>query len=153
MFRHFLRVSACISLAATTAACATVTRGVKEGWTVESSPPYAAVTTSNGFSCEATPCTFKMLHKATFDVTVTKPGYKPFHAHVIHQVSRDGGLGMAGNVLVGGMVGVVVDVASGAMMELKPNPLIVTLEPDGSAAGAAAALSAQAAPVGDVNRF
>lgn len=151
MFRHFLRVSACISLVATTAACATVTRGVKEGWTVKSSPPSAAVTTSNGFSCQATPCTFKMLHKAEFDVTITKQGYKPFHAHVIHQVSRDGGLGMAGNVLVGGMVGVVVDVASGAMMELKPNPLIVTLEPDGTATGQAAA--AQAMPQGNVARF
>jgi hypothetical protein len=35
---------------------------------------------------------------------------------------------MAGNVLVGGLIGVGVDAASGATKELKPNPLAVTLE-------------------------
>jgi hypothetical protein len=100
---------------------------------VTSEPPSAGVVTSNGFSCEATPCTFKMEHKAEFDVTVSKTGYKSFHGHVIHQVSTAGGVGMAGNVLVGGVIGAAVDVASGAMMELKPNPLNVTLEPDAAA--------------------
>jgi hypothetical protein len=71
-----------------------------------------------------------MRHNAEFDVTVSKVGYKPFHGHVIHQVSTAGGVGMAGNVLVGGLIGVTVDVASGAMMELKPNPLNVTLDRD-----------------------
>jgi hypothetical protein len=127
---RILRAAACALLVAATAACATVTRGVKEGWTVNSVPPSASVTTSNGFSCEATPCTFKMRHNAEFDVTVSKAGYKPFHGHVIHQVSTAGGVGMAGNVLLGGLVGATVDVASGAMMELKPNPLNVTLDRD-----------------------
>ena len=122
-----------------TAACATVTRGTKEAWTVTSEPPSASVTTSNGFSCDATPCTFKIEHKAEFDVTVSKAGYKPYHGHVIHQISKAGGLGMAGNVLVGGLIGATVDVASGAMMELKPNPLNVTLDPEGLPVAPAAA--------------
>jgi hypothetical protein len=134
MFRNLLRFSACALLVGTTAACATVTRGTKEAWTVTSVPPSASVVTTNGFSCEATPCTFKMEHKAEFDVTVSKPGYKPFHSHVIHQVSTAGGVGMAGNVLVGGVIGAAVDVASGAMMELKPNPLNVTLDREDTAA-------------------
>jgi hypothetical protein len=37
--------------------------------------------------------------------------------------------GMAGNILLGGIVGVVVDATSGATKELKPNPLRVKLEP------------------------
>jgi hypothetical protein len=36
---------------------------------------------------------------------------------------------MAGNVLVGGLIGVAVDAGSGATQELVPNPLNVTLEP------------------------
>ena len=151
MLKNFLRVSACISLAATTAACATVTRGVKEGWTVTSSPAYAQVTTTNGFSCEATPCTFKMMHRSTFDVTVSKVGYKTFHGHVINQVSSGGGLGMAGNVILGGAVGVVVDVASGAMMELKPNPMSITLERDPSVPLPGG--EANNLPLADVSRF
>ena len=104
--------------------------------------------TSNGFSCETTPCTFRMEHKAEFDVTVSKPRYRTFHGHVTHQVSTAGGVGMAGNVLVGGLIGAGVDLATGAMMELKPNPLDVTLEPDATAAAPApaAATSAPAAP-------
>jgi len=130
VWKRFARVAACVGLAASATACATVTRGVREAWTVNSVPPDAAVTTSNGFSCQATPCTFKMEHKAEFDVTVSKAGYKAYHGHVTHQVSVGGGVGMAGNVLLGGVIGAGVDVASGAMMELKPNPLNVTLEPD-----------------------
>ena len=136
---RILREVAGVLLMSATAACATVTRGVNEGWSVNSVPPSASVTTSNGLSCEATPCTFKMRHNAEFDVTVSKPGYKPFHGHVIHQVSTAGGVGMAGNVLVGGLIGATVDVASGAMMELKPNPLNVTLDRDDPATAAAAA--------------
>ena len=36
---------------------------------------------------------------------------------------------MAGNVLLGGVIGAGIDVASGAMLNLVPNPLVVTLEP------------------------
>jgi hypothetical protein len=53
---------------------------------------------------------------------------------------------MAGNVLVGGGVGVVIDVASGAMMELKPNPLNVTLEPADAAPTPTAAPTATPTP-------
>jgi hypothetical protein len=35
---------------------------------------------------------------------------------------------MAGNVLVGGLIGAGVDVATGAMLDLSPNPVNVTLE-------------------------
>jgi hypothetical protein len=146
MLRNFLRLSASVSLVAMTAACATVTRGTKEAWTVTSEPPSASVTTSNGFSCEATPCTFKIEHKASFDVTVTKAGYKAYHGHVIHQVSKAGGLGMAGNVLVGGLVGATVDVVSGAMMELKPNPLNVTLDREEAPPPAPTPTAAPASP-------
>jgi hypothetical protein len=35
---------------------------------------------------------------------------------------------MAGNVLLGGIIGAGVDVATGAMLDLVPNPLVVKLE-------------------------
>ena len=38
---------------------------------------------------------------------------------------------MAGNVLVGGIIGVGVDAASGAALDLTPNPVVVTLQPLG----------------------
>jgi len=108
--------------------CATITRTEHDAWTVNTTPGSAAVKTSNGFACDATPCTFRIERKAEFDVTITKPGYKSWTGHVTHKVSGAGGAGMAGNVLVGGLIGVVVDSNSGAMFDLVPNPLDVTLE-------------------------
>ncbi|MEI9966017.1 MAG: PEGA domain-containing protein [Caulobacteraceae bacterium] len=115
------------------AACATVTRGSHQTWAVETDPAGAAVTTTNGFACDQTPCTFKMKRKAAFDVNITKPGFKAYHGRVEHQVATGGAAGMAGNVLVGGLIGAGVDATSGAMLELKPNPMVVKLEPEASA--------------------
>jgi hypothetical protein len=38
-------------------------------------------------------------------------------------------VGMAGNMVVGGIVGVAVDATSGAMLEHVPNPVNAVLEP------------------------
>jgi len=110
------------------AGCATVTRGTNDTWSVNTSPTGAAVKTTNQFACDATPCTFKMPRKSEFDVTITKAGYKTWTGHVTHHVAGAGGAGMAGNVLLGGIIGAGVDVESGAMLDLVPNPLAVTLE-------------------------
>jgi hypothetical protein len=118
------------AVAASSAACATVTRGSTEDFTVQSEPSGAAVKTTAGESCAATPCTFKMSRKAEFDVTVTKTGYKPATAHVTHQISKKGGTAMVGNAIVGGLIGVGVDAVTGAANDLRPNPVVVTLEPD-----------------------
>ncbi len=109
-------------------ACATVTRGTKEVFVVESDPPGAEVSMSNGMSCNATPCSFKVPRKETLVVEVSKEGYDSSSYTVQTQVSGGGGAAMAGNVLVGGLIGVGVDAASGAMLEHKPNPLVVSLQ-------------------------
>ncbi len=123
-----LKAASIIALAGSLQACATVTRGTSEAFTVQTEPSGAAVRTSAGFACDATPCTFKIPRKDAFDVTITKPGYKTVNTRVVTQVSGGGGMAMAGNVLVGGFIGAGVDAASGAMLEHKPNPLTVTLE-------------------------
>lgn len=110
------------------AGCATVTRGTNDVLVVESTPPGAQVTTTNGFAC-ATPCSLKMPRRSEFDVDISKPGYRPLRVHVTNRVSGQGGLGMAGNVLVGGIIGAGVDAGTGAMMDLVPNPIVVALEP------------------------
>jgi hypothetical protein len=122
------RAMECIALAACTVGCATVTRGTSESWKVVTSPTDASVETSNGFTCSPTPCTCKMKRKVDFEVTVTRDGYKSYHGHVGHRDSNGGAAAMAGNVLIGGLIGAGVDASDGAMMELTPNPMIVDLE-------------------------
>lgn len=129
-FGRVLRAMTVLALAGSSAACATITRGTSEAFVVQSEPGGAAVRTCNGFACDATPCTFKMARKSDFSVTFTKPGYKTLETRVTNHVSGAGGAGMAGNVLVGGVIGVGVDAFSGAMLNLVPNPLAVKLEPE-----------------------
>jgi hypothetical protein len=140
-----LIVSAC-SLALV--GCATVTRGNNDTWTVNTTPTGASVKTTNQFFCESTPCTFKMARKSDFDVTITKPGYKTWTGHVTHHISGAGSAGMAGNVILGGIVGAGVDAYTGAMNNIVPNPLNVTLEKE-EVAQSAAPQAAQVQPAAE----
>ena len=122
------------ALVALSSACATITRGTTEAWTVESEPAGAEVVLSTGETC-ITPCTLKRKRKIEFTVSVTKDGYQPVETQVLSQIAKAGAAGMAGNVIFGGIIGVGIDAGSGAMKELKPNPLQLKLEPaDGDAA-------------------
>jgi hypothetical protein len=106
--------------------CATITRGTTEAWTVESDPIGADVSLSSGERC-TTPCTLTKKRKDPFVVKVTKQGFEPVETQVLSQVAGGGAAGMAGNVLIGGLIGISVDAASGATKELKPNPLVLKL--------------------------
>ena len=127
-------------------ACATITRGTTQEFVIESSPPGARASTSNGFSCEATPCTFRMPRKDAFTVTITREGYVAQTHSIESGMSGGGGAALAGNILVGGLIGAGVDATSGALNDLTPNPLIVTLEAEGAATAAPAAPAPQAQP-------
>ena len=124
------RAVALLGVSLSVSACATVTRGSNENFTIESSPPGALATTSNGFRCDSTPCTIRMPRKDGFMVTVSKPGYVTRSLGVQSTVSGTGGTAMAGNVIVGGIIGAGVDLATGAMKDLTPNPLVVELVPE-----------------------
>lgn len=124
-----VRALALSAAALSLSACATATRGTSTAWEVTTTPPAAKVKTTNGFYCDSTPCSLKMPRKSEFTATITKEGYKPLDIKVTHKVSKGGGAGMAGNVLLGGLIGAGIDASSGAMLDLTPNPVSVTLEP------------------------
>jgi hypothetical protein len=128
------------------AACASVTRGTQDAWTVTTTPSAAKAETTNGFKCDATPCSIKMSRKSEFTATSTKPGYKQATVQVTHKTANAGAVGMAGNVLVGGLIGIGVDAVSGATQDLTPNPVNVTLEKEDAPVKVEAP---QAAPMAD----
>jgi hypothetical protein len=127
---RFVRVGALLCACSSMAACATVTRGSEDAWVVNSEPSGARVETSNGHLCASTPCAIKMKRKSEFTATITKPGYKPATVQVSHKTAGAGAAGVAGNVLVGGVIGLGVDMYTGASQDLVPNPVTVTLEPE-----------------------
>jgi PEGA domain len=124
------KVAALAAAAGSLAACATVTRGSSTAWEVNTTPPGATVRTSNGMICESTPCSITMSRKAEFSATISKPGYKSVDMKVTTKIATAGGAGMAGNVLLGGLIGAGVDVATGAMNDLTPNPVNIVMEKD-----------------------
>ncbi len=136
-----------VALLAPLAACATITRGTTQAFTVETEPNGASVSTSNGLTCPSTPCTFaRVPRESEFTVTITKPGYRTATHSVTHQTAGGGGAAMAGNVLVGGLIGAAIDGNNGATQDLVPNPLRVVLEAEAAAPPAAVAEAATAAP-------
>jgi hypothetical protein len=126
-------------------ACATVTRGEHTAWEVRTSPPGAQVKTSNGMICDSTPCSLRMMRKDKFTATITKPGYKTVEIKVTNKISGQGGLGLAGNVIIGGVIGLGVDAVTGASLDLTPNPVDLVLEKYEPVAAPMAALAPEAA--------
>jgi hypothetical protein len=113
-------------------ACATVTRGERTAWEVNTVPPGASVKTY----CDSTPCAIQMPRRSDFSADIAKPGYKTLKVTVTHKIAADGGVAFAGNALIGGVIGAGVDLATGAALDLTPNPVTVTLEKDdGAVAG------------------
>lgn len=124
--RMLVMAASCLMLGG----CATITRGSSDAWQIDSDPQGARVETTNGHFCEATPCAIRMKRDSEFTATVTKPGYKPATVQVTNKISGEGGAGLAGNIILGGVIGLGVDTATGAAKDLVPNPAFVKLEKD-----------------------
>jgi len=107
--------------------CATVINGTSQDYQVWSEPNGAGVSLSNGASC-TTPCELSMKRRDDYRADIEMEGYQP--TSVLIQ-SRTGGA-MAGNLLLGGIVGGVVDASNGSTNHLFPRPLNVKLAAVGS---------------------
>ena len=109
--------------------CASITRGTSESFVIETVPAGANVTLSTGLTCTS-PCSLKVKRRGDFVVTIKKDGYETITSTVTSSIDGGGGAAMAGNVLVGGIIGAGIDAGTGAMHSHKPNPLVVTLNPE-----------------------
>jgi hypothetical protein len=107
--------------------CATVINGTSQDIQVASEPSGADVAFTGGIGCTA-PCELSLKRKNDFRADFVLDGYKSEYAYV---QSRTGGAA-AGNILLGGLIGVVVDASNGASNSLYPRPLHVRLVADGS---------------------
>lgn len=117
-----------LALAVLCGGCASITRGTTDQLNINSEPMGADVRTSMGATC-ITPCTLTVGRKDEFTVTVSAPGYRPESVVVGTKVAGTGAVGMAGNVVFGGIIGMGVDAYNGAELDHFPNPVDVTLRP------------------------
>lgn len=126
-----IRLLLAAALAVPCVGCASVTRGTTENISISSTPAGATAELSgldNPTAC-VTPCVVVAKRSADITVTVTKEGYEPQVIPLTKEIPGTGAAGFAGNLLVGGVVGMGVDAVTGAAQDHKPNPVIVTLQP------------------------
>jgi hypothetical protein len=109
-------------------ACATITRGTSQKFNIESSPTAAEVSLSSGQQC-ITPCQLKLKRKPGFTAVVKKAGYQSQTLTIDSKLGGGGAVAGAGNIILGGVIGGIVDGTNGSMNNLTPNPLKVTLVP------------------------
>ena len=107
--------------------CATVINGTSQDMQVASEPSGAAVSFTGGVECKA-PCELSLKRKDDYRADFVLDGYKSEYVYV---QSRTGGAA-AGNILLGGLIGGVVDASNGASNSLFPRPLHVRLAANGS---------------------
>ena len=122
-----IRVLVSIAAGLALSGCATITRGTTDQVQVVSEPSGANVRSSMGQTC-ITPCTLQVSRKDEFTLTVSKAGFTDESVPVKTQVAGSGAAGFAGNVLVGGIIGMGADAYTGATLEHVPNPVTVTLQ-------------------------
>ena len=107
-----------------TSGCATIVHlGGSEELTVNSEPSGATVEV-DGAERGVTPMSVKVERKQPHKVTVKKEGYEDSQTSVDSKLS----LWVAGNILFGGVVGLLVDVLSGGGYTLEPSELAVNLQ-------------------------
>ncbi|MEH2533996.1 hypothetical protein V1277_006709 [Bradyrhizobium sp. AZCC 1588] len=126
-----IRLLLAVALAAPCVGCASVTRGTTENISISSTPSGATAEVSGldvPTAC-VTPCVVVAKRSADITVTVNKEGFEPQVIPLTKEIPGTGAAGFAGNILLGGLVGMGVDAATGAALDHKPNPVIVTLQP------------------------
>lgn len=107
--------------------CASIIHGSGQTVTFQSTPTGATVevTDAMGFAygnCE-TPCSIELKRKREYKVLISKGGYSS--AELVIQRKSDGWIW--GNLLFGGVIGLIVDFSNGAAYKLSPDELQATL--------------------------
>ena len=74
------------------------------------------------------PAVFILKRKGEYVVRIEKEGYQTVEVKILHETAGGGAAGIAGNVLISGLIGVAVDSSSGATQDLAPNPIEVNLQ-------------------------
>ncbi len=110
------------------AGCASIMKGSKETVSITSMPSQAKVSIETtggvGVWTGETPATVKISKKKEYLVKIDLEGYQQGTAHI----TKDGVEGWFwGNLICGGILGIIIDASNGAMNKLEPNQIHVEL--------------------------
>lgn len=109
--------------------CGTIVHGTTQEVPISSNPSNAEVIVKRIGEADPvftgkTPCKAKLDRKYEYEVWVKVEGYK--ENKIVLRKSMSGAF--LGNILCGGIIGIVVDISNGAMNNLEPGTINVTLK-------------------------
>jgi len=104
--------------------CASVTTGRYQRVPIDSNPQEANVTISSGFR-GVTPCSFELQRNMNHVITIAKKGYRTAQVNLQKTVCGS----TAGNIILGGFIGLGIDAMTGAMFKIIPENVYVDLVP------------------------
>ncbi len=116
-----------VSLVVNASGCATLVKGVYQPIGITSKPAGALVKV-DGIDKGETPMVIKMKRNKAHTVQLDKPGYETFEGAIATKSSG----WIWGNILIGGLIGLVVDLISGASNNLDPDSVHAELTPSHS---------------------
>jgi|GEM_PF-602758 len=128
MFKNIITLSILLITLSIFTGCASIISGGNQSIYFDSIPQDAEVTiraiqSENSWE-GTTPFTAELKRKHEYRVTVKLDGYETTHV----RINRDVNNWVVGNLILGIMPWVVIDYATGAMFELKPDEILITLE-------------------------
>jgi hypothetical protein len=105
-----------------TQACGTIIHGTTQQVGISSNPSNAIVTI-NGQNHGNTPMIIDLKRKDSHMVKIELEGYQPYETNLIRSTSG----WVWGNIVFGGLIGLVVDATSGGMYKLTPEQIYAEL--------------------------
>jgi len=118
---------AALALAILVAGCATILSGTKQEVSVSTTPPGAEVQvkTNGGLTVYSgtTPASCRLPRGREYLVSIKMEGYKEQELYI----SREFNAWFIGNLLCGGVLGMVIDAVDGAMWNLDPDAIHIEL--------------------------
>jgi uncharacterized protein YceK len=121
-----LLLAATASAAFLLSGCGTVISRPLQKVKVESRPAGAEVR-ADGLTKGTTPTVVELSRWEDHDITIELRGYRPYHVHLSRRVNP----WIAGNIMNGFIVGVIVDASTGAIYKLDPPDVQADLFPRG----------------------
>ena len=118
------------SLAVCTIGCATLINGSTQNVAITSNPPGASATVLPEQKELVTPGQVELPRRQVHTVLFQLEGYQPATIYL----DRNYSYWTAGNLILGGVVGLAVDQSTGANYRLVPEPVHVDLVPVGASA-------------------
>ena len=116
------RYAAVVLISTSLAGCGTIANGGTQSISVASTPVGATVT-ANGLDLGSTPLLAELSRKETQLLVIELEGYNPQEMYLTRSVSG----WVWGNIVFGGIIGLVVDVNTGGMYKLTPEQVSTTL--------------------------